>query len=70
MSVEQDARDGMVVTIPDTTIGACVIEELLELRSRPKLAYKVDKQNPPKTEIQDSIDGARRTRRPHVDPNC
>jgi hypothetical protein len=69
VSVEQDARDGMVVTFPDATIGACVVEELLELRPRPEPAHK-DNQNPPKTEIQDSIDGARGMRRSHVDPNC
>jgi hypothetical protein len=70
VSVEQDSRDGMVVTVPDATIGACVVEELLELRPRPRLTYKVDKQNPAKTEIQDSIDGARGMRRSHVVPNC
>jgi hypothetical protein len=70
VSVEQDARDRMVVTFTDATIGACVVEELLELRPRPELAHKVDKQNLPKTEIQDSIDGARGIRRSHVDPNC
>jgi hypothetical protein len=70
VSVELDAIDGMVVTFPDATIGACVVEELLELRPRPELAHKVDKQDPPKTEIQDSIDSARGMRRSHVNPNC
>jgi hypothetical protein len=70
VSVEQDARDGKVVTFPDATIGACVVEELLELRPRPELAHNLVRQNPPKTEIQDSIDGARGMRRSHVDPSC
>jgi hypothetical protein len=70
VSVEQDARDGMVVTFPDATIGTSVVEELLELKPRPELAHKVDKLYPPKTEIQDSIDGARGMRRSHVEPTC
>jgi hypothetical protein len=48
VKVEQDAKDGMVVTFPDATIGTCVVEELLELRQCPELANKAHKQNPPK----------------------
>ena len=70
LNAEQDARDGMIVTFQNATIGTSVVEELLELRLRPELAHKVDKQYPHKTEIQDSIDGARGMRRSHVEPIC
>jgi hypothetical protein len=32
LSVEQDGTDGLIVTFSDGTIGAYVVEELLELR--------------------------------------
>jgi hypothetical protein len=70
VSVELDAKDGIVVTFPDGTIGTSVVEELLELKPRPELAHKVAKQYPHTIDVQDSIDGARGKRHLHVDPVC
>lgn len=71
LGVRLDGRDGLIVEFSDGTAGAYVVEELLEMRPIRELIHKVDKQNPPpkKTEIQDSIDGARGKRRLHVDPH-
>lgn len=60
LSVEQDGKDGLIVTFSDGTIGAYVAEELLELRPNRELAHQPGTQNAPQNEIQDSIDGARK----------
>jgi hypothetical protein len=38
LTVEQDGRDGLIVTFSDGTVGAYVVEELLELRPRREFA--------------------------------
>jgi hypothetical protein len=42
LSVKHDGGDGLIVTFSDGTVGAYVVEELLELRPHrePKKAYK------------------------------
>ena len=67
LSVEQDGKDGLIVTFSDGTTGTYVLEELLELRPNRELANRPGKQNPPRAEIQESIDGARK--KPRWDEN-
>lgn len=55
LSVEQDGEDGLIATFTDGTIGAYVVEELLELRPCRELAHKPDKQNPPQTSVTQSL---------------
>jgi hypothetical protein len=62
-SVEQDCRNGLIVTFSDETAGTHVVEELPELKPYREVAYKQRKQSPPQAEIQDSLDGARKMRR-------
>jgi hypothetical protein len=41
LSVKQDDEDGVIVTFSDGTIGAYVVEELLELRPHREQVGKV-----------------------------
>jgi hypothetical protein len=47
ISVEQDGGDGLIVAFSDGTIGAYVIEELLELRPCRESAHELGMPNPP-----------------------
>ena len=55
LSVEQDGEDGLIVTFTDGTMGAYVVEELLELRPCRELAHEPDQQNPPQTPVTQSL---------------
>jgi hypothetical protein len=50
-SVEKDGEDGVIVAFSDGTMGAYVVEELLELRPcrQLELGEKPKGQNPPQT---------------------
>jgi hypothetical protein len=65
-SVGRDGMDGLIVVSPGGTTGVYVVEELRELRPYREPVQKPDRQIPPPTEIQDSIDGARRMPRWNV----
>lgn len=46
LNVERDGDDGLLVAFSDQTIGAYVVEELLELRPIREKARKPETQNP------------------------
>jgi hypothetical protein len=49
VSVEKDGEDGLIVAFSDGTMGAYVVEELLELRPCRQFGEKTKSQNPPQT---------------------
>lgn len=50
LGVEQDGKDGLIVTFSDGTIGAYVVDELLELRPIRELAHRPGEHKTPQTE--------------------
>lgn len=50
LGVEQDGKDGLIVTFSDGTIGAYVVDELLELRPIRELAHQPGEHKTPQIE--------------------
>jgi hypothetical protein len=50
LGLEQDGKDGLIVTFSHGTIGAYVVDELLELRTIREPAHRPGEHNLPQTE--------------------
>jgi len=47
LGVQQDGCDGLIVTFSDGTVGAYVVEELLELRPHRERPHREQSNKPP-----------------------